>query len=76
MSLAQLQELELKHEAATKREFESLRALTVEMHKGNVEAETTWLLAAENLVESFRQVKPLFPSTRVIPHRFEEVASV
>lgn len=65
MSLAQLQDLELKHEAATKRGFESLSALAVEMKKGSTEAEAAWLLEAETLVESFRQVKPLFPSTRV-----------
>lgn len=65
MTLAQLQELELKQEAATKRGFESLRALSVEMNEGNAAAEAAWLLEAENLVEGFRQVKPLFPSTRV-----------
>lgn len=76
MSLAQLQELELKHEVATKRGFESLRALAVEMKDGNTEAEAAWLREAENLVESFRQVKPLFPSTRVSSHGLDEEMSV
>jgi hypothetical protein len=71
MTLAQLQELELKREADTRRGFESLKSLAVEMEKGSPEAEAAWLLEAENLVESFRQVKPLFPSTRVSPECFE-----
>jgi len=67
MTLAQLQELELEHEASTKRGFESLKKLAPDMKRGKPEAEAAWLLEAETLVESFREVKPLFPSTRVRP---------
>lgn len=65
MTLAQLQDLELEHEAATKRGFETLRELAPKMKSGDPEAENAWLLEAETLVESFRETKPLFPSTRV-----------
>lgn len=67
MTIAQLQELELQHEAATKRGFDSLKKHVLAMKRGNPEAEAAWILEAETLVESFREVKPLFPSTRVCP---------
>ena len=76
MTLAQLQELELKHEAVTKRGFESLKRLKIEMKNENAEAEAAWLLEAENLVESFRQVRPLFPSTRVNLQVFQKMILV
>lgn len=65
MTLAQLQALELEHEAMTKRGFERCKELDPEMKKGDPEAETAWLSEAEKLIESFRQIKPLFPSTKV-----------
>ncbi|KAF8575754.1 TPR-like protein [Ramaria rubella] len=65
MTLAQLQALELEHEAATKRGFEALKRLAPDVKNGSREAEAAWLLEAETLIESFRQVKPLFPSTRI-----------
>jgi general transcription factor 3C polypeptide 3 (transcription factor C subunit 4) len=65
MTLAQLQALELQHEAETKRAFEACKQLEPEMKRGDSEAEAAWFAEAQKLIESFRQVKPLFPSTRV-----------
>lgn len=65
MPLAELQALELQHEAATKKAFEDLKILTSRIEAGELQAEGPWLIEAEKLVESFREVKPLFPSTRV-----------
>jgi len=64
MTIAQLQALELEHEAATVQRFEKLRELAPAMKDGDETAEAAWLAEAEKLVESFREVKPLFPSTR------------
>lgn len=65
MTIAQLQGLELEHEAMTKKGFEELKTLTPKMKAGDPLAEAAWLIEAEKLIESFREVKPLFPSTRV-----------
>ncbi|GJJ15577.1 hypothetical protein Clacol_009855 [Clathrus columnatus] len=65
MTLSQLQALELENEAATKAGFEAVNHLTPKVKAGDEQATVAWLVEAEKLIESFREVKPLFPSTRV-----------
>ncbi|KAF9821450.1 hypothetical protein IEO21_00696 [Rhodonia placenta] len=64
LSVAQLKELEAKKEREVIQSYHRIKELWPRMLAGEEEAEREWLMEAEKLVESFRETRPLFLTSR------------
>ena len=67
LSVAQLKEMELKKEQEAVLSYGRVRNLWAAMLAGDAVAEREWMHEAESLVESFRETRALFLTTRVRP---------
>lgn len=66
MSVEALKELEAKMETDTLKEYRRLRELYPKISKEEVnDSEREWLLQAEKMIESFRETRQLFTTSRV-----------
>ncbi|KAF8060194.1 hypothetical protein FPV67DRAFT_1513697 [Lyophyllum atratum] len=66
---AQLRELEAEKEKEVKRGYKRVQELWAGMLAHEEEAERLWLMEAEKLVETFRETRNLFLTTRTNPFR-------
>ncbi|KAF8055211.1 hypothetical protein FPV67DRAFT_1598050 [Lyophyllum atratum] len=66
---AQLRELEAEKEKEVKRGYKRVQELWAGMLAHDEEAERLWLMEAEKLVETFRETRNLFLTTRTNPFR-------
>lgn len=62
---AQLKELEAQKEREVTRGYQRVQELWSGMLAGEVEAEKEWLIETEKLVETFRETRNLFLTSRV-----------
>lgn len=67
LNVAQLKELEAQKEKEVAQGFRRVQELWQRMLSGDEEAEREWLVEAEKLVESFRETRNLFQTSRVSP---------
>lgn len=65
LSAAQLRELEGQKEREVMQWFRRVKELWPRMLCGEEEAEREWLVEAEKLIESFRETRNLFQTSRV-----------
>ena len=65
LSVAQLRELEAQKEKEAVQGFRRIQELWPRMLSGDEEAEREWLVEAEKLIESFRETRNLFQTSRV-----------
>lgn len=65
LSAAQLRELEAQKEREVVQGFRRVKELWPRMLAGEEEAEREWLVEAEKLIESFRETRNLFQTSRV-----------
>jgi general transcription factor 3C polypeptide 3 (transcription factor C subunit 4) len=65
LNATQLRELELKKEKEATQSYHRVKTLWARMLAGETEAHREWMYEAESLVESFRETRALFLSTRV-----------
>lgn len=65
LNAAQLKELEAQKEKEVSQGFHRVQQLWPRMLSGEEEAEREWLVEAEKLVESFRETRNLFQTSRV-----------
>lgn len=68
-------ELEVEKERDVLKGYQRLKELTPAMKAGNEVAVKEWLLEAEKLIETFRETRRLFLSTRVSDVPFESESS-
>ena len=65
LNVAQLKELEAQKEKEVAQGFRRVQELWPRMLSGDEEAEREWLVEAEKLIESFRETRNLFQTSRV-----------
>ena len=65
LNASQLRELEAKKEKEAAQSYRRVKDLWARMMNGEEEADREWMHEAESLVESFRETRALFLSTRV-----------
>ena len=67
LSITQLKELEAKKEQEAVLSYGRVKDLWARMLTGDIDAEREWMHEAESLVESFRETRALFLTSRVCP---------